>query len=98
MRAWSSACVPKPTRRAKSSILRGRVLGRHPGVVHFTVGQRRGLEIGGHAEPLYVVRIEPESRRLVVGPKSALAVAEARVQEWNGWAKTRRKWRSRSAP
>jgi tRNA-specific 2-thiouridylase len=63
--------------------LGGRVLGRHPGVVHFTVGQRRGLEIGGHAEPLYVVRIEPESRRLVVGPKSALAVAEARVQEWN---------------
>jgi tRNA-specific 2-thiouridylase len=63
--------------------LGGRVLGRHPGVVHFTVGQRRGLEIGGHAEPLYVVRIEPESRRLVVGPKSALAIAEARVQEWN---------------
>jgi tRNA-specific 2-thiouridylase len=63
--------------------LGGRVLGRHPGVVHFTVGQRRGLEIGGHAEPLYVVRIEPGSRRLVVGPKSALAVAEARVQEWN---------------
>ena len=63
--------------------LAGRTLGRHPGVVHFTVGQRRGLEIGGSPEPLYVIRIEPEERRLVVGPKSALAVAEAVVREWN---------------
>jgi tRNA-specific 2-thiouridylase len=61
----------------------GRVLGRHAGVVHFTVGQRRGLEIGGHAEPLYVVRIEPADRRLVVGPKAALAVSEAQVEQWN---------------
>jgi tRNA-specific 2-thiouridylase len=63
--------------------LSGRVLGEHRGIVHFTVGQRRGLEIGGSAEPLYVVRIEPEQRRLVVGPKAALAVSEARIAEWN---------------
>ncbi len=63
--------------------LGGRVLGQHRGIVHFTVGQRRGLEIGGSAEPLYVVRIEPEQRRLVVGPKQALAVSEARVDAWN---------------
>lgn len=63
--------------------LGGRVLGRHEGIVGFTVGQRRGLEIGGQAEPLYVVRIEPDARRLVVGPKSALAVRAARVAEWN---------------
>jgi tRNA-specific 2-thiouridylase len=63
--------------------LGGRVLGRHRGVVHFTVGQRRGIDIGGHAEPLYVVRIEPEQRQLVVGPRRALAVAALRVEDWN---------------
>src|ERR671918_54792 len=55
----------------------GRVLGRHRGVVHFTIGQRRRIEIGGQKEPLYVVRIEPEQRRLVVGPRRALAVGGA---------------------
>ncbi|WP_156679405.1 tRNA 2-thiouridine(34) synthase MnmA [Sphingomonas profundi] len=61
----------------------GRVLGRHRGLIHFTVGQRRGLEIGGSPEPLYVVRIEPETRRVVVGPRAALAVAAARIGEVN---------------
>jgi tRNA-specific 2-thiouridylase len=61
--------------------LDGRVLGTHRGVVHFTIGQRRGIEIGGQAEPLYVVRIEPEERRLVVGPRSALAVDAMRVDQ-----------------
>lgn len=50
----------------------GNVLGRHPGVIHYTVGQRRGLGLGG-GEALYVVRLEPESRRVVVGPREALA-------------------------
>jgi len=63
--------------------LGGRVLGQHRGVVHFTVGQRRGIEIGGQDEPLYVVRIEPETRRLVVGPRRALAVEAMRAEEWN---------------
>jgi len=49
----------------------GRVLGRHEGVVHFTVGQRKGLGIAG-AEPLYVLRLEPDRRRVVVGPRAAL--------------------------
>ena len=57
----------------------GRVLGRHRGLIHFTVGQRRGLEIGGQPEPLYVVRLEPAERRVVVGPKSALAVRAAHL-------------------
>jgi tRNA-uridine 2-sulfurtransferase len=63
--------------------LDGRVLGTHRGVVHFTVGQRRGIEIGGQREPLYVVRIEPDARRLVVGPRRALAVEAMRVSDWN---------------
>jgi tRNA-uridine 2-sulfurtransferase len=63
--------------------LDGRVLGHHRGVVHFTVGQRRGIEIGGQKEPLYVVRIEPDQARIVVGPRRALAVEAMRVAELN---------------
>jgi tRNA-specific 2-thiouridylase len=68
----------------------GRVLGLHEGVVHFTIGQRRGIEIGGQPEPLYVVRIDPEQRRLIVGPRSALAVASARVEGVNWLAEDQR--------
>ncbi len=66
--------------------LDGRVLGRHRGVVHFTIGQRRGIEIGGSSEPLYVVRIDPDERRLVVGPRAALAVERMRIEQlsWIG--------------
>ncbi len=63
--------------------LDGRVLGRHGGIVGFTVGQRRGLDIGGLADPLYVVRIDAELNRIVVGPRSALAVAAATLSEVN---------------
>lgn len=61
----------------------GRVLGTHRGLVHYTVGQRRGLEIGGLAEPLYVVRLDPAAKRVVVGPRAALAVAAARIEGVN---------------
>ena len=70
--------------------LEGRVLGEHQGVVHFTIGQRRGIEIGGQKEPLYVVRIEPEERRLVVGPRRALAIAAAQVEGVNWLAEDQR--------
>ena len=63
--------------------LEGRRLGKHPGVVHFTVGQRRGLQIGGTVEPLYVVRLNPERREVVVGPRRALAVDAARLNGLN---------------
>ena len=63
--------------------LAGRRLGEHPGLIHFTVGQRRGLQIGGTAEPLYVVRLVPERREVVVGPRRALAVEAARLSGLN---------------
>ncbi len=50
----------------------GRVLRSHDGVIHFTVGQRRGLGLGGEPEALYVVEIDPELARVIVGPKSVL--------------------------
>jgi tRNA-specific 2-thiouridylase len=57
----------------------GRKLGEHRGLIHFTVGQRRGLEIGGASEPYYVLRLDPATREVVVGPKRALAVRAARI-------------------
>lgn len=61
----------------------GRVLGRHRGLIHYTVGQRRGLEIGGLAEPLYVVRIDAARKEVIVGPRAALAVSAARITDIN---------------
>lgn len=63
--------------------MEGRELGRHRGLIHYTVGQRRGLEIGGLSEPLYVVRLDPETQSVVVGPKRALAVRAARLVDPN---------------
>ncbi|GAA4764276.1 tRNA 2-thiouridine(34) synthase MnmA [Novosphingobium ginsenosidimutans] len=61
----------------------GAVLGRHDGVIHFTVGQRRGLEIGGQPEPLYVVGIDAVAAEVRVGPRRLLAVSAAQVIETN---------------
>ncbi|MFP4273892.1 MAG: tRNA 2-thiouridine(34) synthase MnmA [Paracoccaceae bacterium] len=63
--------------------LQGRVLGRHRGVIHYTIGQRRGLGIGGLDEPLYVVRLDPDRRRVVVGPKEALSTRTVPLREIN---------------
>ncbi|ETX29830.1 tRNA 2-thiouridine(34) synthase MnmA [Roseivivax isoporae] len=61
----------------------GRVLGRHEGVLHYTIGQRRGLGIGGLAEPLYVVKLDVPERRVIVGPKEMLATRRVPVAEIN---------------
>jgi tRNA-uridine 2-sulfurtransferase len=74
---------PQAERDGEIVDLSGRVLGRHKGLIHFTVGQRKGLEIGGQPEPLYVVRLEADAGRVVVGPKRALAVQAARLAEIN---------------
>ena len=66
--------------------LDGRVLGRHRGIIHYTIGQRRGLGVGGEGDPVYVVRLEPEARRVVVGPRQALLTAalDAKDVNWLG--------------
>jgi tRNA-uridine 2-sulfurtransferase len=62
--------------------LDGRVLGRHDGVINFTIGQRKGLGIAA-GEPLYVVRIDAAARRVIVGPRAALAVRRVRLTDVN---------------
>jgi tRNA-uridine 2-sulfurtransferase len=62
--------------------IEGRVLGQHDGIIHFTVGQRRGLGIATGA-PLYVVRLDAASRRVVVGPRDALRTSRIRLREVN---------------
>jgi len=63
--------------------LDGKVLGTHRGVIHYTIGQRKGLGIGGLGDPLYVVRLDPGARRVIVGPKDALATRLVPVREVN---------------
>ncbi len=61
----------------------GRVLGTHEGVIHYTIGQRRGLGIGGLSEPLYVVKLDVDKKQVVVGPKEMLATRIVPVREIN---------------
>jgi tRNA-specific 2-thiouridylase len=62
--------------------LSGRVLGRHAGIINFTVGQRRGLGIAA-GEPLYVVRLDAANGRVVVGPREALRTTRVRLRDMN---------------
>src|SRR6185312_14759106 len=67
--------------------LTGKVVGRHDGIVRYTVGQRRGLALGERSgtdnDPLYVVKLQPETRRVVVGPRSALGRSEIALYDVN---------------
>jgi tRNA-specific 2-thiouridylase len=63
--------------------LDGNVLGEHRGVIHYTIGQRKGLGIGGLEDPLYVVKLDPATRRVIVGPKAALSTRIIPVREIN---------------
>ncbi|WP_417809260.1 tRNA 2-thiouridine(34) synthase MnmA [Thioclava sp.] len=63
--------------------MEGNILGQHRGVIHYTIGQRRGLGIGGLEDPLYVVKLDPDTRHVVVGPKEALSTRVIPVREIN---------------
>lgn len=74
----------------------GRVLGEHQGIIHYTIGQRRGLGIGGLADPLYVVKLDVDKKHVVVGPRDMLATRTIPVREINWLGDTpltsRREW------
>jgi tRNA-specific 2-thiouridylase len=64
----------------------GRVLGRHKGIVHYTIGQRRGLGLGAsepEAQPLFVVKLDAGAKRVIVGPKSALTTRRLTLRDVN---------------
>lgn len=66
--------------------IEGNVLGQHKGIVRYTIGQRRGIGIGGTEEPLYVLKLDPARQRVIVGPKEGLLTSEIMVKEvsWIG--------------
>ncbi len=74
---------PEAASPGKIVDMEGNVLGEHRGVIHYTIGQRRGLGIGGLEDPLYVVRLDADAREVVVGPKEALTTRIVPVREIN---------------
>ncbi|NOZ67542.1 MAG: tRNA 2-thiouridine(34) synthase MnmA [Alphaproteobacteria bacterium] len=60
----------------------GDILGRHKGIIHYTIGQRKGLGIGG-GDPLYVVKLDPDMKQVIVGPKEALEISRLTLKEVN---------------
>ncbi len=74
----------------------GRMLGRHDGVIHFTVGQRKGLGVAG-GEPLYVLRLDPANRHVVVGPRESLAARQVVFDRVNWLGPSHVAWPIRAA-
>jgi tRNA-specific 2-thiouridylase len=78
---------PEAARPGEIVHLDGRSLGRHNGIIHYTIGQRRGLGLGRaerpHAEPLYVVALDAANARVVVGPRAALASRRVHLRDVN---------------
>jgi tRNA-specific 2-thiouridylase len=63
--------------------LQGKVLGQHRGIIHYTIGQRKGLNIGGQPEPLFVVAIDVKNNQVVLGPRSTLDCTAVEGTELN---------------
>ncbi len=62
--------------------LDGRVLGEHKGIIYYTIGQRRGIGIGG-GDPLYVIKLDPVKKQVIVGPREALEISRVDIKELN---------------
>lgn len=73
---------PEATRPGTIRHIDGRIMGEHSGIIHFTIGQRRGLGIAAR-EPLYVVRINPAEAEVIVGPREALATRTVPLRDFN---------------
>ena len=90
--ALVAARQPEAVQPGEIVDLDGRVLGHHPGIIHYTVGQRRGLGLnarpGQDREPLFVVALEAQERRVVVGPRAALARRRVQLHDVNWLAAT----------
>ncbi len=74
---------PDAARPGEIVDMNGRVVGRHDGVIHFTVGQRKGLGLSGNGEPLFVLRLDASNACVVVGPREALRTQAITVREIN---------------
>jgi tRNA-specific 2-thiouridylase len=74
---------PDATRPGEIVDQSGAVLGRHEGIFHFTVGQRKGLGLSGNEEPLFVLKLDAVRARVVVGPRSALAARSIELDNVN---------------
>ena len=61
----------------------GQVLGKHSGIIHYTIGQRKGIGVSGSKEPLYVVKLDVEKKLVVVGPRGSLTTRYLNVKEIN---------------
>lgn len=82
-----SALRPQAMKSGEIVHIDGRVVGAHDGIIGYTIGQRRGLGVGGgvteNNEPLYVVRLDPTANRVIVGPKESLARDVIRIRDCN---------------
>jgi tRNA-specific 2-thiouridylase len=82
-RAFLQRRVPESMRPGEIRDVYGNLLGRHPGIAFFTIGQRRGLGLSGHQEPLYVVDIDAQNHVVVVGPERYLYCRRFLVEDVN---------------
>jgi tRNA-specific 2-thiouridylase len=63
--------------------LQGKVLGKHDGIINFTIGQRKGIKIGGQEEAIFVVKINPDTKEVIVGSRQDLNVSTIHVKDIN---------------